>query len=88
MLKKKKVRLILHAGDLRGGKTAVQRLPPLPQLPDNQEARAFTDRGRGLHTEMTQSALTVILKLVIAGLTTLVVVGSYSSVRMLACFHF
>ena len=32
---------------------------------DNQWARAFIDRGRGLHTETAQSALTVTLKLVL-----------------------
>ena len=81
---KKKVCLILHAGNVGGGQTAVQRLLPLPQLPDNQEARAFIDRGRGLHTETARSALTVILKLVIGGLTTLVVVGSYSSCQLVS----
>ena len=40
------------------------------QLPsaDNQGARTFTDRGRELHVETAQSALTVILKLVVSGL--------------------
>ena len=74
----------MHAGNLGGGQTAVQRLLPLPQLPDNQEARAFIDRGRGLHTETARSALTVILKLVTGGLTTLVVVGSYSSCQLVS----
>ena len=40
--------------------------------PDNQGARAFIDRRRGLHAETIQSALTVILKLVIGGLTSLI----------------
>ena len=35
---------------------------------DNQWARAFIDAGRGLHAETAQSALTVILTLVIGGL--------------------
>ena len=42
--------------------------------PDNQWARAFIDRGRGLHAETAQSALTVILKLVIGGLTTIILI--------------
>ena len=41
----------------------------LPSNSDNQEARAFIDRARRLHAETAQSALTVILKLVIGGLT-------------------
>ena len=36
---------------------------------DNQGARAFIDGGQGLHAETAQSALTVVLKLVIGGLT-------------------
>ena len=35
---------------------------PTPQ-PDHQGARAVIDKGRGLHAETAQSALTVILKL-------------------------
>ena len=51
---------------LRGNRqTHVQR-PILPA--NNQWARAFVGRERGLHAETTQSALTVILKLVISGL--------------------
>ena len=38
-------------------------------LPNNQGVRAFIDRERGLQAEMAQSALTVILRLVICGLT-------------------
>ena len=44
-----------------GGRTPVQR--PTPPSPDNQGARAFVDRGRGLHAETAQPALTVILKI-------------------------
>ena len=36
--------------------------------PRTQRERAFINRGRGLHAETAQSALTVILKLVIGGL--------------------
>ena len=47
---------------------------------DKQRVRAFVDRagGRGLHAERAQSSLTVIFKLVISGLTgiILVVVGT------------
>ena len=40
----------------------------------NQGARAFIDGGRGLHAETAQSALTVILKLVIGALTSVILV--------------
>ena len=36
--------------------------------------RAFIDRERGLHAERAQSALTVILRLVICGLTSVIVI--------------
>ena len=36
--------------------------------------RVFIDRERGLHAEMAQSALTVILRLVICGLTSVIVI--------------
>ena len=41
----------------------------LPQPLTISGARAFIDRGRGLHAETSQSPLTVILKLVVGGLT-------------------
>ena len=41
---------------------------------DNQRTRAFTNKGRGLHTETAQSALTVILNLVISGLTSVILI--------------
>ena len=44
------------------------------QPSDNQEARAFTDRGRELHAETAESARTVILKLVIGGLTSMILI--------------
>ena len=55
----------------KGGWVSIQRptLPRLSPLPENQWARAFIDRERGLHAETAQSVLTVILKLVIDGLT-------------------
>ena len=50
-------------------------LPPAPPpAPDNQGARAFIDRGRGLHAETIQSALPVILKLVIGGLISVILI--------------
>ena len=58
-------------GDGGGRWTSVQRLTPPP--PDNQRARAFTG-GRGLHVETAQSALTVILKLVIGDLTRVILI--------------
>ena len=39
--------------------------------PTDNQAYAFTGRGRGLHAETAQSALRVILKLVIGGLTSI-----------------
>ena len=58
-----------------GGPTAVQMLIPFAHPPpENQGARAFTERGRGLHAETAQSALTVILKLVTAGLTGVILI--------------
>ena len=43
-------------------------------VPDNHWARAFIDWGRGPHTETTQPVLTVILKLVIGGLTSIILI--------------
>ena len=54
-----------------GGQTPVQR--PTPPT-DNQWATAFIDRGRGQHAEIAESALTVILKLVISGLTSVILI--------------
>ena len=63
---------ILDAGNRRWGRQIpVQRLTPLP---DSQGARAFIDRGRRLHEETAQSALTVILKLVTGGLTSVILI--------------
>ena len=49
----------------QGGWTPVQRSTPPT---DHEWARAITGGGRGLHVEKVQSALTVVLKLVISGL--------------------
>ena len=44
--------------------------------PSNQGARTFIDREKGLHAETIQSALTIILKLVISGLTIIILIVS------------
>ena len=49
--------------------TPVQRLTPYP---DNQCLRASVDREREFQSETAQSALTVILKLIIGGLTSVI----------------
>ena len=65
----KLVCFILDAGNCaEGGLLSKGRLPPT----DNQWVRAFIGEGRGLHSETAQSALTVILKLVIRGLTSVI----------------
>ena len=48
--------------------------PKANSTPDNQGARAFIDRGGRLHIETAQSALMLILKLVISGLTNVVLI--------------
>ena len=53
------------------GQTPVQRLA-LPT--DNQWARTFIDGGSGLRAETAQSDLTVILKLVIGSLISLILI--------------
>ena len=58
-----KVCFILEAGNLRRGEGGLPSKGRLPAT-DHQWARAFIDRGRGLHSETAQSALKVILKLV------------------------
>ena len=54
----------------RGGLLSKGRLPPT----DSQWARAFIDGRRGLHSETAQSALTVILTLVIRGLPSIILI--------------
>ena len=46
--------------------------PPPPHTLASSGARAFTDRRRGLNAETVQPALTVIFKLVIGGLTNII----------------
>ena len=72
-LVKRKVCLIFYASN-RGGCEGGGHL----SLTGNQWARAFIDRGRGLHSESAQSALTVILKLVM----------SWSDQHHLDCFEY
>ena len=55
------------------GTDACRKADPPPT--DSQEARAFIDCRRGLHAETAQSALTVNLKLVISGLTSVIVIA-------------
>ena len=50
------------------GTGRVDSCPKVNSPPENEWARAITGGGRGLHVEKVQSALTVILKLVIGGL--------------------
>ena len=47
-----------------------------PPLLTTSGARAFIDRQRGLHAETAQSALTVILKVVTGGLTSVILIVS------------
>ena len=54
-----------------GGRLSKGRLPPHP---DNQGTRAFIGGGRELRAETAQSVLTVTLKLVIGGLTTIILI--------------
>ena len=57
----------MDAGNRIGGGGRVDPCPraySLPHRPDNQGARAFIDRERGLCAETAQAALTVILTLV------------------------
>ena len=44
------------------------------ESPDKQRVRAFIDRGRGLHAEIAWSSLTVVFRLVIGGLTSIILV--------------
>ena len=75
-LVERKVCFILDAGNWGWGQwTPVQRPtpPPSPSC-DTLGVRAFIGEGRGLHAERAQAALTVILKLVIGGLTSVILI--------------
>ncbi|XDA82059.1 hypothetical protein R6Z07F_011980 [Ovis aries] len=61
------------AGNWRGSVKRVDICPKADSCSaDDQWSRALIDRGRVLHAETVQSALTVILKLVIGGLTSII----------------
>ena len=70
----RKVCFILDAGNL--GRVRVGDSCPKADSPptDNQWARGFRDGGRGLHAETAQSAVTVVLLLVIGGLTSVILI--------------
>ena len=68
-----KVCFILDAGKGEGREGGL--LSKVNSLhPDKQWARAFVDRGRGLHSETAQSAQMLILKVVIGGLPTVILI--------------
>ena len=70
----RKVCFILDAGK-RGGGHREGRCLFKGQLPYWQPGtRVFTDKGRELYAETAQSSLTVILKLVIHGLTIIILI--------------
>ena len=77
-LVKRKVCLIFYAGNWGESEGGGHLSKDLLSLTGNQWARAFIDRGRGLHAESAQSALTVILKLVM----------SWSDQHHLDCFEY
>ena len=60
----RKVCFIFNAGNQGGNEGGGHLSKDILTLTDNQWARAFIGRGRGLHSESAQSALTVILTLV------------------------
>ena len=57
------------------GRRRVDFYPKSDPTSDDQWARAFTDRGRGLHVKTAQAALTVLLKLVISGLISAILIA-------------
>ena len=69
-MEERKVCLILDA--VRGRADACPKANN--STPHSQGARAFIDGGRELHAETAQSALTVFLKSVIAGLTSVILI--------------
>ena len=56
-----------------GDWTSVQRLTPAPN-PGNQRGQSFYRQEEGPRAETAQSALTVIFKLVISGLTSIILI--------------
>ena len=79
----KQARLVKRS-NCRGVQTSVQRLTSPTSSPAlaSSEARAFTNRRKGLYAETVQSALTVIFKLVISGLTSIILVIFSSRVHL------
>ena len=61
-----------------------------PVLTDNQWARAFIGRGRGLHAETVSPSLMVILKSVLGDLTNviLIVLSTVNLLPASICCHF
>ena len=92
MLVERKVCFILDASNWgwggEGGQLSKGQLPST----DNQWARAFIDiyRGRGLHAETAHSSVTVVLKLVIDGLTAVILIASSTDIcsSMISLFSF
>ena len=70
-LVERKVCFILDASNRRGGRTSVQRATPHHW---RSVGKSFYRWREGLHVETAQSALTVILKLVIGGLTSVILI--------------
>ena len=71
-LVERKVCFILEAGNLGAGSYPKADSPPPATPSDEQWTRAFIDRGRGLHAETVQSALAVMLTLVMGGLISVI----------------
>ena len=67
---------LLYSGcsQLEWGKANLCPRPDHPPQPNNMWKRGFTGWGRGLHAETSESAQTVILKLVICGLTSIILI--------------
>ena len=72
-------------GVLDGGGRCLSKADSPPM--DNQWVRAFIDRGRGSHAETVQSALTIILKLAIGGLISVILIV-LGTVNLQFQFHF
>ena len=71
-LVKRKICFISDTGNWGTGVRHPSKDRHPPPTTDNQWARAFIDGVTGLHTETTQSALTVSFKLVIHGMTSVI----------------
>ena len=72
---KEKIALVwMPASGGWGGRRRVDFYPKSDPTSDNQWARAVIDGGRGLHAVTVQSALTVLLKLVVSGLISAILI--------------